>query len=308
METTHLYRTMADLADQGTPFVLATVIESVGSTPRKAGSKMIVMADGRTVDTVGGGKVEAQVIADSVEALKRGVSEVKEYDLRPTGEHALGMVCGGHVKVFLEVHVPSNTLLIIGAGHIGQKLCPMAKALEFRVIVLDARAEYANADRFPLADGIVVGHPKDVAELVAIDDRTHIVIVTHGHMHDKDALRSVAGAGAGYVGMIGSRGKVKTVLSELMEEGVSAEVLAKVKAPIGLDLGGHTPGEVSLSILAQVVAERHGKGGSAGPAALSVAQATAEATVPSAGQPAPVDAAPQAKRTAAVSSEAGLDR
>jgi len=306
LETTHLYRTMADLADQGTPFVLATVIESVGSTPRKADSKMIVMADGRTVDTVGGGKVEAQVIVDAVEALKRGISEVKEYDLRPTGEHALGMVCGGHVKVFLEVHVPSDTLLIIGAGHIGQKLCPMAKALEFRVVVLDERAEYANADRFPLADRIVVGHPKDAADLVAIDDRTHIVIVTHGHIHDKDALRSVAGAGAGYLGMIGSRNKVKTVLGELLAEGVSADALARVKAPIGLDLGGHTPGEVSLSIMAQIVAERHGKGGSSGAAALSTAQATA--TGPVADEATADDAAAQAEVDATTgAAEDGLD-
>jgi len=171
------------------------------------------------------------------------------------------------------VHVPSRTLLIVGAGHIGQKLCPMARLLEFRVAVVDSRPEFATAELFPQADQVIVGHPKDVASLVRIDERTHVVIVTHGHIHDKDALRAVATSGAAYVGMIGSRSKVKTVLSELLEEGVPSEAIARVRAPIGLDLGGHTPGEVSLSILAQIVAEQNGRAevAGAGAGALSIA-------------------------------------
>jgi xanthine dehydrogenase accessory factor len=261
MEQAELYRVMAQLTDEGTPFVLATVVESSGSTPRKSGAKMIILPDGRTIDTVGGGKVEAQVVTDALEALKRGVSRVAEYELRPTGEKALGMVCGGDTKVFLEVHTPTDTLLIIGAGHIAQKLCPMAKLMDLRVVVLDSRPEFATEERFPDANSVIVGHPGEAAGLVDIDERTHVVIVTHGHIHDKDALRSVATSLARYIGMIGSRSKVRTVLTELEEEGIAAAALQRVRAPVGLDLGGHAPAEVALSILAQIVAEQHGKSG-----------------------------------------------
>lgn len=271
MQTAELYRKMASLLEEGTPFVLVSVLEAVGSTPRKGGAKMIVLPDGRTIDTIGGGKVEAQATADALEALKRGVSRVVEYELRPSGEHALGMVCGGQAKVSLDVHSPGSTLLIIGAGHIGQKLAPMAKLLDFRVVVLDARPEFANTGRFPDADEVIVGHPKDAAHLVRIDERTHVVIVTHGHVHDTDALRAVATSDAAYVGLIGSKTKVKAVLGTLAEEGVPVEALARTRAPIGLDLGGQTPGEVSLSILAQIVAERHGKVETLGTSVLSIA-------------------------------------
>lgn len=257
METRDLYRELATLAEQGTPFVLATIIESTGSTPRKTGAKMVVLADGRTIDTVGGGKIEAQVICDALDALKRGVSGIVEYVLRPSGEHALGMVCGGEAKVFLEVHAPDRTLVIAGAGHISQKLCPMAKLLDFRVTVIDQRSEFANAERFPLADEVIVGPPADIASLVRLDDRTHVVIVTHGHLFDMDALRAVAASPVAYVGMIGSRTKVRTVMRDLEAEGVPAEALARVHAPIGIDLGGQTPGEIAVSILAQIIAGWH---------------------------------------------------
>jgi Xanthine and CO dehydrogenases maturation factor, XdhC/CoxF family len=257
MKTRDLYRELATLAEQGTPFVLATIIESTGSTPRKTGAKMVVLADGRTIDTVGGGKIEAQVIRDALDALKRGVSGIVEYVLRPSGEHALGMVCGGEAKVFLEVHVPDRTLVIAGAGHISQKLCPMAKLLDFRVTVIDQRSEFANAERFPLADEVIVGPPADIASLVRLDDRTHVVIVTHGHLFDMDALRAVATSPVAYVGMIGSRTKVRTVMRDLEAEGVPAEALARVHAPIGIDLGGQTPGEIAVSILAQIIAGWH---------------------------------------------------
>lgn len=257
MESRELYREMSALAEQGTPFVVATIVESLGSTPRKTGAKMIVLADGRTIDTVGGGKIEAEVTRDALDALKRGVSRVVEYQLRLTGEHALGMACGGEAKVFLDVHAPDRTLVIAGAGHISQKLCPMAKLLDFRVVVVDQRPEFANTERFPLADEVIVGSPADIASLVRLDDRTHVVIVTHGHLFDKDALRAVATSPAPYVGMIGSRSKVSTVMRDLAEEGVSAEALARVHAPIGVDLGGQTPGEIAVSILSEIIAGWH---------------------------------------------------
>jgi xanthine dehydrogenase accessory factor len=259
MNPSELYREMAGLTEKGTPFVVVTVVEASGSTPRKAGAKMIVLPDGHTVDTIGGGKIEAQATVDALDALKRGMSGTKEYALRQSGDHALGMVCGGDTKLFFEVHIPARTLLLVGAGHVSQKLAPLGKMLDMRVVVVDNRKELANPDVLPWADDIIVGDQGSVGDLVPIDERTAVVIVTHGHLFDKDALRSVLGRGAGYVGMIGSRAKVRTVLSELEAEGISPEMLAEVHAPIGLDIGGQTPAEISVSILAEIIAVEHGK-------------------------------------------------
>jgi len=256
--STQLYRRIAELSEKGSAFVVATVVESSGSTPRKAGAKMLVTGDGRSLGTVGGGKIEAQVTADALDALQRGISRTVEYELREEGDHALGMVCGGDTRVFLEVHKPAETLLVIGAGHIGEKMSQMGKILGFRMVVLDERPEFATEERFPGAE-VVVGHPGEAAGLVDIDDRTHIVIVTHGHVHDKEALRSVVTSPAAYIGMIGSRRKVRTVMTELEEEGVDAESLARVRSPIGLDLGGDEPAEIALSILGEIQARRYGR-------------------------------------------------
>lgn len=258
MTGTQIYREIARLSEEGAAFVVATVVESSGSTPRKSGAKMLVTADGGTEGTVGGGKVEAQVTEDALDALRRGISRTVEYELREEGDHALGMVCGGDTKVFLEVHKPAETLLVIGAGHIGEKLAAMGEILGYRIVVLDQRPEFATEERFPSAE-VIVGHPGETAGLVEIDDRTHIVIVTHGHVHDKETLRSVATSPAAYIGMIGSRRKVATVMSELEEEGVDAEALAGVSAPVGLDLGGDEPAQIALSILAEISARRHGR-------------------------------------------------
>lgn len=259
MSPTNLYREMATLTEEGTPFVLVTVVESAGSTPRKAGAKMIVLPDGRTIDTIGGGKIEAQATVDALDCLRTGISRVAEYELRATGEHALGMVCGGDTKVFLEVHVAAKTLVLVGAGHISQKLAPMAKMLDMRVVVVDSREELANESVFPDADEVVVGDQGDVGNLIALNDRSSVVIVTHGHAFDKEALRSVVSSKAGYIGMIGSRSKVRTVISQLEEEGVDTVALSRVYAPIGLDIGGQTPAEIAISILAEIIAVEHDK-------------------------------------------------
>lgn len=259
MTSQELYKKMAELAADGKAFVLATVVESFGSTPRKAGAKMIVLEDGSTIDTVGGGKVELQVVEDALEALKRGISRTVKYELRTSGEHALGMECGGETTVFLEVNKAAQTLVVAGAGHIAQKLAPMAKLLDFNVIVVDNRPEYADYVNLPSADQVICGHPANLPELVALDRNSYVVIVTHGHLHDKDTLEAVLSADVAYIGMIGSQNKVRVVLEQLLAEGADPERVARVHSPIGLDLGGGTPGEIAVSILSEIIALRHGR-------------------------------------------------
>ena len=280
MSTEELLSRIAELARTGTPFVVATVARTAGSTPRAAGAKMIVLADGSTVGTVGGGGLEHQVTKDALLALAKGESTLNEYRLRQPGADSagadspgaggggaegeprtLGMLCGGDADVFLEVYGQSEHLLIIGAGHIGQKLAEIGKALDFRITVLDQRAEMVTRERFPGADELVCAPPPDVTRRVSIGPGTAIVIVTHGHVHDKAALAAVLASPAAYIGMIGSKSKVRAVMGELRAEGADPALLERVHAPVGLDLGGQKPAEIALSILAQIVAEQYGRSG-----------------------------------------------
>lgn len=259
MRAEGLYEQVAELTRQGARFVVATITDVKGSSPRDVGTKMLILRDGTIVETIGGGVLEKQVVADALDCLAKGVSRSERYELREQGEHALGALCGGEATVFFDVHAPGRTLLIVGAGHVGQALCRFAALLDYRVVVLDAREDMVSAERFPQADERICGDPARTAELFDIDEDTGVVIVTHGHVHDKAALRSVVGSPAAYIGMIGSRNKVRTVFAQLREEGVRPELLDRVHSPIGLDIGAETPAELALCIMAEVVAVRYGK-------------------------------------------------
>jgi xanthine dehydrogenase accessory factor len=259
MRAQELYRRMAELSEQGMPFVLATIIDAKGSSPRGVGTKMLVLGDDATVETIGGGALEKRVIADALACLASRVSRVERYELRVEGDHAVGTLCGGEATVFLEVNAPDRTLLIVGAGHVGRSLCSCAKLLDYRVVVLDPREDMVSRERFPDADELICGDLARTAELVPISEATHVVIVSHGHHHDKAALSSVVDSSAAYIGMMGSAGKVRTVFAMLTAEGVDPKLLDRVHAPIGLDIGAETPAELALCIMAEIVAHRYGK-------------------------------------------------
>jgi xanthine dehydrogenase accessory factor len=250
---------MTELAAEGWPFVVATIVEAKGSSPRGVGAKMLIMADGTTLESIGGGVLEARVIHDAGAVLKSGVSRVESYQLRDEGEQALGSLCGGEVTVFYEVHGSERTLLVVGGGHVGQSLCRCAKLLDFRVTVVDSRADVLTEERFPGADELVLAQPEQIGELCRIDERTRVVIVTHSHVHDEQALVATVASTAAYIGMIGSARKVRTIMANLREKGVPAAQLDRVRSPIGLDIGAQTPAELALCILAEIVADSYGK-------------------------------------------------
>jgi xanthine dehydrogenase accessory factor len=222
---------------------------------------MLVLKDGATVDTIGGGPLERQVAADASECLVSGVSRTETYGLTTEGKRALGSLCGGEVTVFLDVHAPAHTLLIVGAGHVGHALARCAELLDYRLVVLDSREDMVTREHFPTAQRLVCGEPALTAELVAIDETTHVVIVTHSHKVDKEALRAALGSAAASIGMMGSARKIRTIFSELRDEGVAPALLEQVHSPIGLDIGAETPAELALSIMAEIVAVRHRRPG-----------------------------------------------
>jgi xanthine dehydrogenase accessory factor len=252
-----VYEAILDALRSGQSACVLTVIEARGSTPREVGTKMLLRADGSTVGTVGGGALEAAALADAGRALADGESRIGKYSLLGQTKQDLG-VCGGEASVFIEVLQAKPTLLVVGAGHVGQPLAEFGHLLGFRTVVADDRPEFANVARFPKADELVVAPLDELTNQVTITPRTFVVIVTRGHEHDELVLRQVVSSPAAYVGMIGSRRKVRTVFERLRADGVPKENLARVYAPIGLRTGGQTPAEIAVSILAEIVSVQHG--------------------------------------------------
>jgi xanthine dehydrogenase accessory factor len=163
------------------------------------------------------------------------------------------------MDVYIEPIEPSPELYIVGAGHVGFHLARIADEVSFRVHVIDDREKFANAERFPTAAEIVVDDLPGWIARTTLPPHAYVVIVTRGHTNDLEALRALAPRDVRYVGLIGSRAKVARIYDALLAEGMAAEVLERVHSPIGLDIGAVTPQEIAVSILAELIAVRHGK-------------------------------------------------
>ena len=250
-----IYQELANIAASGERAALATVISSRGSVPRKAGTKMIIKGDGTLVGSIGGGNVEQAVQEKALAVMKSGEAQMVHFDLTGEGEEAW-MICGGQLDVFLEPILPAETLYLFGAGHLSQSTAAMAKMLGLRVVVIDPRSEYNNNDRFPGADSMVVEEYGNAFSKLNVDDNSYIVIYTPGHVSDEKCLQFAVGTAARYVGMIGSKKKVKEIKERLRKKGVSQQQLDEIHAPIGLEINAQTPEEIAISILAEITKVR----------------------------------------------------
>lgn len=243
--------------EKGETIAIVTVVETKGSSPRKTGAKMLVSNDGLTSGTIGGGITEAKVIEEAKQALKEGKGMFLTYHL--TKEQAAleeGAICGGEMKIFIDILQPKEEVLIFGAGHIAVCVSKLAKMVGFKVTIVDDRKEFANQDRFPEADKIIVKETKEALTYFNINPSTYIIVLTRGHLKDEEVLTSVIRSGAAYIGMIGSRKKNTTIFQRLAKKGISQEELKKVHAPIGIDIGAQTPEEIAVSIIAQIIQYR----------------------------------------------------
>ena len=246
--------------NKGETIALVTIIETKGSTPREVGAKMVVGKDGLIAGTIGGGITEARVIEEAKQALKEGEGKLLDYHL--TKEQAAldeGAICGGEMKVFIDILQPKEEVLIFGAGHIAVCLSKLAKMVGFRVIIIDERKEFANRARFPEVDRIIIKEAGKALTNVKVTSSTYVVIVTKGHLQDEEALFSVINLGVGYIGMIGSCKKNATVFQRLTKKGISQEELDKVHTPIGIDINAQTPEEIAVSIMAEIIQVRRKK-------------------------------------------------
>jgi xanthine dehydrogenase accessory factor len=197
------------------------------------------------------------VLEDSRAALDTDEPRIREYQLRERGEGAVGMVCGGRATVLIEIVRGPDRLMIFGAGHVGQALAEKAAGLDLDLIVIDDRPEYLHADRFPAGTGLVCAGPGFEAELPEPDPGTYVCILTRCHRTDLEVLRRLAGKPAAYIGVIGSRRKGLRILSALRSENLAPEYIETIRTPIGIEIGGRTPAEIAVSILAEVILERN---------------------------------------------------
>ncbi|HTZ41319.1 MAG TPA: xanthine dehydrogenase accessory protein XdhC [Syntrophales bacterium] len=256
MNDLELFEEIVRLARGNTPCALVIVIESKGSAPRKSGAKMIVKADGGTLGTIGGGKVELEAIEAAQAAIAGGRPAMLNLELT----EAYGHVCGGSLRVYIEPLGLAPRLIIFGAGHVGRALATVARFAGFRVSASDERAEYATKEQVPDALEILPGSADNVLTTLHVVEDTFLVIATHNHEGDFAAVRAALKTPARYIGLVGSKRKREVLFKELKAEGFSAEDLARLHTPVGLPIGGDSPEEIAVSIVAQLIQIRTSRG------------------------------------------------
>ncbi|MCS7177995.1 MAG: XdhC/CoxI family protein [Anaerolineae bacterium] len=257
-ELERVYQAILDALRAGKAGAVATVVEVNGSAPRGAGAKMLVLADGTTVGTVGGGGVEARVIEEARTAIAEGRSREVVYHLRDPARGDPG-ICGGDLRILIEVLPHRPTLLILGAGHLGQAVAELGAFLGYRIVVMDERPGMATPERFPWAEQWITGDLAEEVERFPVDAHTYVIMVTPHHTHDAAILAALASRSPAYVGLVGSRRRTTLTFQQAQELGVSPAWLERVHTPIGLDIGAETPREIAISILAEIIAVQRGK-------------------------------------------------
>ncbi len=237
----NMFTRLQELNSEKVPLMCATVVKSDMYTV-DVGMKMVFASNGERIGTLGNTGLEADV--------ESKISEILE-------KNSAGLLQQDESTIFLEPLQPRPTLLIAGAGHVGQALCHLGSWLDFDVVIVDDRADFASAERLPEADKIIIGDIADELSKYPKNHLTYVVIVTRGHQHDESALHSVIESDARYIGLIGSRRKIKLIFDDLLDIGIPQERLQRVYAPIGLDINSKTVPEIAVSIASQLIQIRN---------------------------------------------------
>lgn len=328
-----MYKIILSYLNEGKKGVVATVVGKEGAAPREEGAKMFIGEDKQCFGTIGGGRLEAEVIDEAMKSMDISAARLLHFRMDAKTVADAGMLCGGNVDVLLEPvleghrkvyegieecetkgieavlitrlkksgvwkslidrngsawgdaigseeiaslrdfwnenhvrfvnnhtvveHLAAHSnLYIFGAGHVSQFLSKVAKMVGFKVTVIDDRAEFANTQRFPEADTVVVSDFQDVFSQIDFAANSYVVIVTRGHSHDARVLEHCVRLPMAYIGMIGSKRKVRVVLDYLKEKGVSEDILKSIHAPVGIPINSETPQEIAISIVAELIHTR----------------------------------------------------
>lgn len=248
-----VWRALLEWRGRRRPFVLATVVASRGFTPRKPGARMLIAADGGTVGTIGGGAIERKVMDEARALLARGGTALIETHLT----RELGMCCGGEMSVFLECMTAAPRLHLFGAGYIAKPLAAIAAGCGFDVEVIDARPEWATEARFPTSR-VTVRAPEVYARELDTTADDYAVIVTHDHALDQQIVQALLPRPLRFIGMIGSVPKYRKFVLRLRARGFPEDQIARLRTPLGADIGAETPEEIAVSVMAEIVAVRRG--------------------------------------------------
>ena len=228
------------------------VIVSVESTPELMGQRIVIRQNSNGAPKCIGSFGDEDL--DNA-ARELGMSALDYAGPRVDGIHELSDSNGKSIRVYIESHHPHPDLIIVGAGHIAQPLCSIGSLIGFHVIIIDDRPEFATQERFPEAHQVIKADFSDPFNNILIHPRSHVVLVTRGHKYDYECLRLLLRMNMElpYIGMIGSRRRVRATFEQLVQDGVSKDRIAKVQAPLGLDIGAETPAEIAISVAAEIV-------------------------------------------------------
>jgi xanthine dehydrogenase accessory factor len=247
-----LYEELRDQLNQEKGVALATVVRG----NEHVGAKLLVFSGKRTDGTLGNAALEAQVIEDADHAIWHAEAGIHTYTIESIAGTST-------YDVFIEGFPPPPTLVIVGAGHIAIPLTTFAKTLNYRVVIVDARAAFATRERFPHADELIVEWPDEVLEHMDLNPSTSVAVLTHDPKFDEPSLKVVLSRQVGYVGAIGSRKTGEERAERLKKQGLTDEQIRRIHGPIGLNIGAASPEEMALAIMAEIVATRHSKNNTA---------------------------------------------
>jgi len=253
-----IYREVMKVRQKGGAAVLATLISLDGVVPKGERSKALLKVSGEKVGSLLDRKeLEQRILEESEGCLKEKKPGVMVLSSEEGDTRRNQLVePWKKMEVLVEPIFSEPTVYIFGGGHISQQLSPLAKRVHFKVVVIDDREIFANRERFPEADEVIVSEFGECFGQFSIDESSYIVIVTRGHLYDGFVLEQAVKTNARYIGMIGSKKKIRTLYQNLMEKGVPEEVLNRVHAPIGLDIHSETPEEIGVSIVAELIQAR----------------------------------------------------
>jgi xanthine dehydrogenase accessory factor len=236
--------------EQGIPCVLATVTETEGSTPRRAGAKLVINLDGETEGSVGGGAIEHRCL-EAARTLQEPRSLHFVLDAADWREGESQDVCAGRVTVFLEPVLAPKEIVAFGGGHISERLSRLCTVIGLGFRVYDERPEFANRERFPQAREAICAPYEGLLQRIRLSSASHCVVLTHGHAEDERVLEQLLEVPfLPYIGMVGSSAKIRRICGNLAARGVPMG--SNLYTPTGLALGGSLPGDIALSILAEI--------------------------------------------------------
>jgi xanthine dehydrogenase accessory factor len=254
-------RILAELSaalEESTPVVLVTIIATRRSVPRHAGTKMLVFADGATIGTVGGGEMEARVVAEAREVLRERLPRITEYELVNPGEGDPG-ICGGELTLYLEPYMSPHTIYVIGCGHVGRAVVDLAHWLGYRTVAIDDRPDLVSEEAMPNADVRFVGSVTVALAAHPVPEDASVIVVTRSPDVDVQILPELLETHARYIGVMGSTKRWASTRRHLIDGGVDAAALDSVHVPIGIELHAETLEEIAVSILSEVIRENRAR-------------------------------------------------